>query len=323
MLSRRLRTISIFVIGFAAFVLFLPLILPVALVRDGIMKTGWSATRFVGVVLFYGLMDSVVLVVVLGLWCARPVVSAARYAAWHRAAQTWWACWLLRFLLFSYRMRLEVEGADVAKRGPYIMLMRHVSMGDTLLPIHCVQAPFSMRLRYVLKTELMMEPCLDIVGHRLPNAFVSRDSEQPESERSKVAELARDLGRFDGVVLFPEGTRFSPQRRERVIASLDAQGRTERAEVARRLEHVLPVRPGGVMSMLRMQQGVDIVFVAHVGFEGATRLPDLLSGALLGRVVKVALWRESTAHLGDEGEVRAWLDTQWERVDQWVAENRP
>jgi len=320
MLWRRTRSLLAFALVFALLMTTWPLLGLIAVVRDVIVGARLGATRFLGVLLFYSLMEAAGLMLALGFWLGRPFVSRARYLSWHHGMQTWWASWLLRFLLWIYRVKVEVEGAENAAEGPYILLMRHASMGDTLLPIRFLQAVHGMRLRYVLKAELMWEPCLDIVGHRLPNVFVTRGSGDSEAQRQNVAELARDLGPGDGVVLFPEGTRFSRRRRERLIQRLEERGESARAQLARTLEHVLPIRHGGPTALLRMQPGVDVVFGAHIGFEGATRLPDLLSGALLDRRVRVAFWRESTAHLKTDAEIADWLDAQWQRIDAWVAE---
>ena len=39
-----------------------------------------------------------------------------------------------------------------------------------------VSRRYHLRLRYVLKRELLWDPCLDIVGQRVPNIFVDRDA---------------------------------------------------------------------------------------------------------------------------------------------------
>ena len=62
--------------------------------------------------------------------------------------------------------------------------------------------PFGVRLRYVLKKELLFDPCLDIVGNRLPNYFVDRGGQDSERARRGVAELVRDLGPDEGALIY-------------------------------------------------------------------------------------------------------------------------
>ena len=58
--------------------------------------------------------------------------------------------------------------------GPVIVMIRHASILDNLLPSVFVAWPHKVRLRYLLKRELLSDPGLDIGGKRLPNYFVRR-----------------------------------------------------------------------------------------------------------------------------------------------------
>jgi hypothetical protein len=58
-------------------------------------------------------------------------------------------------------------------------MLRHASIGDTLLASALVGRPHGIFwLRYVLKRELLWDPCLDVVGNRLPHVFVDRASDR-------------------------------------------------------------------------------------------------------------------------------------------------
>ena len=59
-------------------------------------------------------------------------------------------------------------------------------MGDTVLPVVFFALPTGVRLRYVLKRELLFDPCLDIVGQRLPNYFARRGAGATEQEVAGV-----------------------------------------------------------------------------------------------------------------------------------------
>jgi len=68
---------------------------------------------------------------------------------------------------------------------------------------------------------------------------------------------------------------------------------------------------------------VDVAFLAHVGFEGTADLNDIWNGRLIGCTIRLCFWRVPSADVPRTAEGRVdWLDTQWERVDAWVAAHR-
>ena len=75
---------------------------------------------------------------------------------------------------------------------------------------------------------------MDLVGQRLPNVFVRRGSGRPAREAALVASLAEGLGPRDGVVIYPEGTRFTPAKRARALARLAEQNDPARLGASRR-----------------------------------------------------------------------------------------
>ena len=96
------------------------------------------------------------------------------------------------------------------------MLARHGSQGDALL-VASILATAGLRPRFVLKRQLLWDPCLDVVGHRIPNYFVDRDSTDNQTELGNIRQLASDLEDDEAVVIFPEGTRYSDAKREKAI----------------------------------------------------------------------------------------------------------
>ena len=256
-------------------------------------------------------------------WLATPGRSVAgreRFLRRNRALQGWWATTLFSAAQRIWGLELRVEGADEPSRGPLLLFPRHASVADTLLPAVLVSARHGIRLRYVLKRELLWDPCLDVVGQRLPNVFVRRGSEDSEREIAAVRELGRGLGPDEGVVLYPEGTRFGPAKRARVLERLRATGDAERARRAEGLRHVLPPRRGGPLALLDAAPEADAVFCAHTGLEGAATLADLFRGELVGRDVHVRFWRVPRGEIPGAPDARgSWLDAWWERIDAWIA----
>jgi 1-acyl-sn-glycerol-3-phosphate acyltransferase len=219
--------------------------------------------------------------------------------------------------LFS--LRVEVDDDADAGRGPYLLLVRHSSTADTLLASALISYPHRLRLRYVLKRELLWDPCLDIVGNRLPNVFVDRGSSDPALETARIAATAADMGPHGGLLIYPEGTRFSQAKRARVIERLARQGRTKLLEYARSVHSVLPPRPAGTLALLEAAPDSDVVVCAHTGFEGAASLGAIWSGALLGQTIRVQLRRVPRSRIPtDRAGALAWLLDEWRRVDDWV-----
>ena len=157
------------------------------------------------------------------------------------------------------------------------------------------------------------------MGHRLPNAFVRRGSGDSASEIQRVRALAEGLGERDGVVLFPEGTRFTQARRQQILARLEEKGDAHRLGAARELVCTLPPRLGGFQGLVETDPQADVVICAHTGTEKLTLLGDLISGAAQGALLKIACWRVPAAEIPREPDaLMAWLDDEWRKVDRWV-----
>jgi len=326
--GRRALTIPLYlVLGSLSFAL-LPLTLAVACAVD-LLRGGraFIAVRCVLALTLYlvaeaiGIAASGVLWVADALW---PGASVDRTETWNLLLQRCWARVLFYGALRIFGMRVEVSGAAVAARGPLFLFCRHASVIDALLPAVFVSDPQTLRLGHVMKRELLWDPCLDIVGQRTRNAFVRRGSGEREKELDLLRALARDMGERDGVLLFPEGTRYSPAKRVRSLDALAASGQTERLERAQRLRNVLPPRRGGAAVLLETRPEVDVVFLAHAGFEGVGSLNDIWNGRLVGRTVRLCFWRQPSAEIPPSADARvAWLDAQWQRLDDWVESVAP
>ncbi len=236
----------------------------------------------------------------------------------HSRIQNQWGDAVLRGVLGIQGARLQEAPLHALVAGRALVLSRHASLRDTLLPIALGARGHSLRLRYVLKQELLWGPCMDIVGNRLINAFVARGAGEREDDLRAVAALAHDLGPRDVIVIYPEGTRATPAKRARILEKLDSAGDADRLARARSLKHTLPPRTGGINAVLD-QGPIDVVFLAHTGFEGVADLRALLDGRLQGRTVRAQAWRVPAADVPTEANQRArWLAAHWQRVDDTV-----
>jgi 1-acyl-sn-glycerol-3-phosphate acyltransferase len=316
--GRRARSIGAHLVASTLLLTTLPIVLPLLILTDVLRGARFSATRFLGMIAVYLACEQLGVLTSGWLWLTRGRDPAA-WTQRNFRLQCWWARTLFGAGERLFGLRVQVEGLEVVAPGPIVMFVRHASVADTLLPAVFVSSRLGILLRYVLKRELLWDPCLDIVGQRLPNVFVRRGSADPAREIATVQRLAQGLGPTDGVLVFPEGTRFSPKRRADALAKLAAGNDPALAARAAGLVNVLPPRLGGALALLDAAPDADVVFCGHVGFDGALRLGDLWNGALVDRAVRVVFWRCPRASIPADRDARVdWLYREWERLDAWV-----
>jgi len=251
-----------------------------------------------------------------GTFAARPWSIRA-----HQRLQTRWVNSLLDLAGTMLHLRLDIDGADVLTPGPLIVLCRHASMVDTLIPAKLL-ADVGLDLRYVLKTELVWDPALDIIGHRLPNHFVDRSGSNTPAELAALERLARGAGPSEAVVIFPEGTRWTPAKHERAVAKLAESNPASAARIAKH-RYTMPPRPAGTLAVLDGASDADVVILSYTGLEGLAGPADALRMIPFPHPVKIDLRRIPRNEIPDgTAERTAWLLNQWAAVDSWVAEHR-
>lgn len=242
--------------------------------------------------------------------------------------QARWTDLHLGVLKRLFALSLIVDGLSCVRPRPTIILMRHTSMFDTILPPALLVPRTGVRMRYVLKRELLADPCLDVAGNRLPNLFLDRRARGAAAiaELAAMEELASTMQGNEAVVLFPEGTRASESKRQRAVARLEEHAASDPRAArllasARPLRHVLPIRLGGAMALLRGKPDADIVFVAHTGLEELAGFRSLTSGRLVGAGLHLRFWRPGVkrpAPDAPESVIEDWLLERWLEVDQAV-----
>lgn len=318
---RRLITIPGYLIAWTLWLAATPVWLPLAGVVDVLRGRGGVAMRSAGLFTVYLTCELVGMFACGLLWAWKSVLGLEdeRWIDLHFRLEAWWGTTIFRAVVRFFGLRLEVEGQANLGWGPYLLFVRHASSGDTLLASALVSQPTGLRLRYVLKQELLWDPCLDIVGNRVPNVFLDRFSQDSEREILRMQYLAQNLGPRDGILIYPEGTRFSDTKRRRVLERLHEKGDAKMFEYAKSLAFVLPPRLGGALGLLEAAPKSDVVFCAHTGFEGAASLAQIWRGELLHQVIRVQFRRISRDEIPTErGDRIAWLLEEWQRVDAWV-----
>ena len=146
--------------------------------RSRPLRVAWLA-------LTWSVGEMAVLTVLLCLWIVSGFggrLDTEPYRARHYAVMG-------RFLNQIYRaaeracgLRVKVAGPPdeaLADDRPVIVLSRHAGPGDSLLVVHHLLTVCGRRPRVVMKATLQLDPTLDVVANRVPNAFLHRRSPAP------------------------------------------------------------------------------------------------------------------------------------------------
>jgi 1-acyl-sn-glycerol-3-phosphate acyltransferase len=318
---RRLITIPAALAGFVVLTLLFPVLAVVALVSDRLGRRRLIALRTLAMVELYLACEVMALAASTLVWVSRGSAGSSRRR--YLALQGWWARVLFRGAVWIYSLEVEFDvGGASGDGGPALILVRHTSQLDTLLPLDLIAGELGLDLGYVVKRELLLSPSLDIIGSRLRNAFVLRDGTDTDRELGRLREMATGIGDGEGLVIFPEGTLYSEETRRR---ALDAVGRVDEARASRFAArmHTLPPRRGGVLAVLEAAPEADVVVVVHTGLEGIATFRSMLWASLVGRRVEVAAWRVPRGEMPEGAEQQVeWLDEEWGRLDRWVGEHR-
>ncbi len=320
---RRIVTVPALLIGFFAFVVLLIPALIVGGVVDLLTRRRGSTVRLAVYAVWWAWLESAGVFWAVVLWIRyAPMgrLDSRNSLRAHSRLQQWWSTNLVRGAQSLLGMTHGLEGWDAFRSGgPLIVLARHGSQGDALL-VASILATAGLRPRFILKRQLLWDPCLDVVGHRIPNYFVDRDSTDNRTELGNIARLAFDLEDDEAIVIFPEGTRYSDAKREQAIDILERTA-PERVVAARRLQHVLPIRTAGLLAILGAAPSTDLLFLNHVGVQDFRTLGDLWRNVPFPVPLQFHATRSSRDEAPSAGELVDWLDARWEEFDAWVASN--
>ena len=171
----------------------------------------------------------------------------------------------------------------------------------------------------VFKESIVIDPCVDLIGHRLPHAILN--TAEPERCEARIEEVAMGLRDRGVLLLFPEGGNFTAERRRLAIGKLWRKGRSSEAQEAEGMTHVLPPRSTGVLAALRGNPDADVIFAAHTGLGLAAFPRELWRAAPIGRTLKTRMWLWPAAdHPEEPQEQSAWIYNCWKQIDEWVEE---
>jgi len=333
-LLRRLVLAPLLPVITVALIVTMPLLLIVAAAASPSLPGRWRALRLLWFGLVWLTMESVALLVCLGLWVASGFGGRLRsemYQERHYALMRWFLGTLFRVATRAFRLTVEIEEPELTAEEstarlarPVLVLSRHAGPGDSFLLVHHLLSRYQRRPRIVMKAMLQLDPGLDVVINRLPNAFVH--PRRGTGVIREIERLASGLGPSGALVIFPEGGNYTPRRRLRAIERLEQRRRFEEAAQARAMRHLLAPRPSGALTAIAAAPGADVVFVAHTGLEDLITVGDIWRALPMEQSVKARWWRVPAAEVPrgrPEQEQVRWLYDWWARIDAWIAENRP
>jgi len=296
-----------------------PVGLPLLVLWDLIRRQNLVSTRTALYFACFFWIETIGVSVAGVLWVWNLFVrDARRYEMANRRLQWWWSRNLFWTAVKLFSVEVDIDGLELLEdRRPSLVLSRHASTLDTMLPLATVR---HMKLfRYVIKAELLMDPAMDVVAQRFPNAFVQRGGGDPEAEIERVLTIARGMEENAAIVMYPEGTRFTPAKRARLLEKFEETD-PEMYELSKRLEHTLPPLREGAVRLVQTTTDCDVVIVAHRGIGRAGAMSDLIKGKLLGNRLEVKIWRIPADEVPrDRDGVRAFLVEQWQKVEDYVA----
>jgi len=279
--------------------------------------------------------EALALAACLGLWVASGFGGRLRtepFQQRHYEIMRRFLDLLYRVATRVFALTVEVEEPPLTESEqaarlarPVIVLSRHAGPGDSFLLVHHLLSEYHRRPRVVMKATLQLDPGLDVMANRLPNAFITHSR---AGEGRFVAEIQRLAGGLDpagALVIFPEGGNWTPGRWRRSIERLERLGRRKEAARAREMPHLLAPRPGGALAAIEACPTADVIFVAHAGLDDLVTVGDVWRNLPMERLIKAKWWRvpvdEVPRELDRDAQV-SWLYDWWEQIDAWIAENR-
>lgn len=324
---RRPVTVTVWLVVSAAGVLASPLLLGIGMAASALTGRRQPAIMSRLIVTYFA-HELGALVACGALWLA---AGAGRWIHGPRSQRLHWRLvrWFFGGLAAAGRSALEIdvhaEPSPDAVRAlesdrPLLVFSRHAGPGDTIFIIDELLSRFRRRPSVVFKESLAIDPSVDLLAHRLPQAML--DTTDREACEARIAELTAELGPRGTLLLFPEGGNFTPERRRSALRHLWREGRRRSAERAEDMPHVLPPQPGGALAALRAGEK-DVVFAAHTGLGLAAYPGQFWRDMPIGRTLHTRMWLVRAADVPATDDERvSWLYDWWERIDGWIAEQQ-
>ena len=310
--------------------------------RSRLLRVAWIG-------LAWSAGETAALTVFLCLWIVSGFggrLDTEPYQARHYAVMRWFLDLIYRVARRAVGLRVTVNGPREAGPGgdrPLIVLSRHAGPGDSLLVIHHLLNVCDRRPRVVMKASLQLDPSVDILANRLPNALLRRaakagneagaksgskaDKKEGSRQRAEqIRRLAAGMSRRSALVIFPEGGNWTPLRWRRAIDRLRRRGRPDLAKRAAAMPNVLPPHAAGALAAIAACPRADVIFVAHTGLDRLVSVRDVWRSLLTDMEIRARWWRVPAASVPravSRDTQITWLYDWWERIDAWITAENP
>lgn len=295
----------------------MPVLLPIAVVADAVrLRWRFPLARLLSFALCWSWIEVAGVVRSAALWATgRAHDDDANYRL-----MSWWSGALMSALRLTIGIDPHIEGLAAVEEGNAIVLSRHASLADSLLSGWVFSNVAAASPRYVLKRELLFDPCLDIVGLRVPSHFLDREATDGSAELEALRELGATVGPGSVAVIFAEGTRANDRKRARALDKIAERDPTRAARLAA-LRRLLPPRPTGSAALLGGAPSADVVLAWHTGFDGLDTF-----GGMIARLseplpqVRFVMRRIARSEVPGGEAFAEWLDARWLEMDAAVDE---
>ena len=294
-----------------------------------VLPGSWRALRVAWLAMLYLTCESLLLAVLLGLWLASGFglrIRSPYFTGIHYDLVEGVLVVFFREARRVLRLTVRTDGPapDQHPDRPVLVCCRHAGPGDSFTLMYALTHWYGREPRVVLKDTLAWDPAIDVLLRRIPARFISPDPGAGQDLESQIAALAAQLDSNDAFVIFPEGGNFTPARRERAIGRLRRLGLERMAQRAEEMIHVLAPRPGGLLAALDAAPDADVLMVAHTGLDHLLTVADVWREVPIDKRIVMRWWEVPRAEIPAGRDERIeWLYGWWERIDDWVAQNRP
>ncbi len=326
---RRLVIVPLMLVITAVIFVLLPVVgLVQAVVALGAVaghRPRWRALRLWAFAAFYCAGECLSVLACLLLWLASPVPrwrDGDRWRARHVGVLSWYLDVLMRTAekMIAFRLQLECpRGETIAPDRPVIVLGRHAGPGASLVLIRVLLRERRRVPKIVLKEKLRLDPALDVLLTRIGCVFIGAGG-APGGAVTAVAELAQELTPRDALVLFPEGSDWTPTRHWLAVRRLRRKGMNAQADAAAKMPNVLPPRPAGTFAALQGAPSAELAVFMHTGHDQLLDAASVWRALPLRRELHMVWWNEPRPELASEQECSEWLNQTWADIDAWIQE---
>ena len=307
----------------------LPVWLLGAAALSPVLPGRWRALRLLWVVIVYLSFETLLLAVMLGLWLASGFgwrIRSPYFAGIHYDLVQGTLIVFFREARRVLALRIRTDGPHPARHPdrPVLVMCRHAGPGDSFILMYALLHWYHREPRVVLKNTLAWDPAIDVVLRRIPARFISPDPEvgrgprvadRRARHRPRPQRRVRDL---------PRGRQLHRRRAaDRAIARLRKLGLERMAVRAEEMTHVLAPRPGGVLAALEAAPDADVLDGRPHRARPPRHGERPVALAADGQADHHAVVAGPRAEIPEGRDERIeWLYGWWERVDDWIEENR-